>query len=515
MKLKSLIQSLYSAKAGKQVTFFSGRPDGNVLGIFDNSKKVKPGGLFVAIKGLTSDGHDFIAEALANGALAVVTRKKIKLPASVSLVVVKNPRKALAFLAAAWYGNPSEKLTIIGITGTKGKTTTALVICHLLKNAKFKVGVVTSISAKIGNKEVDTGFHVTSPEPLALHSFLEQMVKAGLEYVVLEVTSHALDQDRFAGIDFNIGVLTNISHEHLDYHKTLGAYIKAKQRLFDGVDTAVLNFDDVSFAKFKKVLGNKTKLVTYSQKNDSTFQASDIKSIGNTHFKLKWNGKTEVFETKLLGDYNVGNILASIAVANELGISMTVIKNGVESMPQIPGRLEEVKSTKNFKIFIDFAHTPNSLESVLGYLQKIAEGRVICVFGSAGERDSLKRPIMGGISGKLAEVTIITAEDPRSEKVENISAQIAKGASKYAQERIVDSYKGGDKEAKHVYLRMPERGAAIHFAIAKVAQEGDIVVVCGKSHEKSMAYNGIEYAWSDKEAISLALKGRVKVINYD
>jgi len=453
--------------------------DEEIKGITDDSRKVKKGFLFIAIKGLTVDGHKYITQAIANGATVVVGEENLKLN-NTRYIKVKNSRKELGVLSSKWYGNPSEKLKIIGVTGTDGKTTTSNLIYWILKTAGKKVGLISTINAKIGNKEYDTGFHVTNPEPLLLQELLAKMVKAKCEYAVLEVTSHGLDQERTAGTSFNIGVLTNITHEHLDYHKTMKNYIAAKGKLFKDVKTAFLNSKNKSSSMIKPYVNKAAKIIKY---NFQTFDG-EIQNAINYRFEQ---------------DYNKENASAAVEVANTLKINSSDIIKAVRSFPQLSGRMEEIKNNKGIKIYVDFAHTPNALERVLKLLKnRKSNGRLISIFGCAGERDNQKRPMMAGISTRLADISIFTAEDPRREDIN----------------KIIEEMHAGIKNKNALVYNKPERGEAIFFAINKIAKKGDIVVICGKGHEKSMSYNGVEYLWSDQEAVKLALKGEIKEIKW-
>lgn len=496
--------------------------------ISDDSRKVRRGDLFVAIKGMKVDAHRFIPEAIEKGASVVVGERnpELKWLEKITYVKVKNTRKSLALLALAFYGNPSKKLKVIGVTGTDGKTTTASLIYWLLRSAGKKVGLISTVGAKIGSKKYDTGLHVTNPEPILLHKLLKKMTKAKCEYAVIEVTSHGLDQDRVAGIEFEVGVLTNITHEHLDYHRNFSEYKKAKAKLFSNLKlAAVLNRDDDSFDYLNSLIktkkNGKVKIISYGVKNKkSDVLGVNPRSKHNLEFFDVRVGDLEFgVKTRLLGTYNVMNILASIAVGLFFKLTPEQIQKALLTFRPPPGRLEKVSNKKGVDIFIDFAHTPNALSSVLSLFAK-RSGRLICVFGCAGERDVGKRPIMGSISVKLADFSIFTAEDPRGERVEDIIGQMKKGAleaggknldpDKY-RKSIYDSYKKGKKEPGY-FLAIPERGEAISFAIQKLAKSGDVVLICGKGHERSMAYEKVEFPWSDHQAVSLALRGGIKRI---
>ena len=381
----------------------------------------------------------------------------------------------VALLANIYYRFPSKKLLLIGITGTDGKTTTANVIYQILKAAGKKVSLITSVNAQIGERKFDTGFHVTTPDPTEGSKFLRMAVDQGSEYFVMEATSHGLDQNRLAFCNFNVGVLTNITHDHLDYHQTHDEYVKAKAKLFKKVKWAILNREDESFEKIKKFIDpSKTKIITYGLK------AGD--------FTIK----KFPFTTPLPGEYNQHNCLAAAACCHTLGVSTETIKKVLKTVKSIIGRLEKIDYGQGFQVFIDFAHTPNALQNVLSYLKTILppSGRLIAVFGSAGLRDRTKRPKMGETAARLADIIVLTAEDPRTEDVNQIINQIAEGS----------------KSQKAKVHKIPDRQEAINFAVHKLAKKGDIVVITGKGHERSMCFGKIEYPWSDQQAVKQALK---------
>jgi len=478
----------------------SGSKKLRILDISDDSRKVKKGSLFVAIKGLKVDAHKFIPRAIGAGATVIVGEKEPEENWLDKTTYIKVPdsRRALGLLASTWYDQPSKKLKVIGVTGTDGKTTTATLIYWILKKAGRKTGLISTVSAKIGEKEFETGLHVTNPEPLKLQEFLAKMVETGCQYAVLEVTSHGLDQERVAGIKFDIGVLTNITHEHLDYHKNWQAYRRAKAKLFERVRLAVLNKDDKSFNYLSRFVPKKGKIISYALKKPADWNPEDV----------------SLPKTKFLAEYNLANALAAVAVVRELSIPKKEIEAALASFKLPAGRLEKVDEGQDFNVYIDFAHTPNALEKVLSHLKKKTRGRLIAVFGCAGERDRLKRSMMGQISTKIADISIFTAEDPRGENVNKIIMEMAEGAFKNKALETSPSQPAELKKQanKHWFIRIPERGEAISYAIQKLAKPGDIVVVCGKGHEKSMAYDHAEYPWSDKEAVKMALQGRVKKI---
>lgn len=443
----------------------------NIKGITDDSRKVKSGYIFVAIKGITVDGHDYIYDAIEKGAKIIVGEQDLDLE-GVIYKKVKDSRLELGLLASKFYKEPSKKLKIIGVTGTDGKTTTANIIYHILKTARKKVGLISTINAKIGDKEYDTGFHVTSPESVMLQELLAKMVEAGCEYAVLEVTSHGLDQKRFAGVNFEVGVLTNITHEHLDYHKTMKNYIAAKGKLFTEVKYAVLNGKNKS----------SSYILPFVNKKAETF----------LYYFEKLNKPLKVaVSNRFPESYNQENATAAIATTRILGVNRKEMLLAIKTFPQLSGRMEEVKNDKNIKIYIDFAHTPSALESVLKEISsKKKVGKLIAIFGCASERDVEKRPLMAEISTRLADVSVFTAEDPRNEDINDIFNDMEEGVI--------------NKQA--VIYKIADRQEAINFAINEIAEKEDTIVICGKGHEKSMNIGGIEIPWSDKAAVERTLK---------
>ncbi len=396
----------------------------------------------------------------------------------------------LAITANLCYFFPSRSMKVIGVTGTDGKTTTASLIYKILTDSGKKVALLTTVSAIINEKSYDTGFHVTTPNPFMLQKILSQAKKSGVEYFILETTSHGLDQNRVWGIKYAVSVITNIADEHLDYHKTYEKYLEAKAKIIDMSNTIVLNKDDRSFSR----LSNRSNKITYGMHKDA-----DI----NPHkYPLK---------SSLPGEFNLYNSLAALGVCMQLGIDYANAKKAIESYKAPIGRQDIIQKTP-FTIMVDFAHTPHSFHALLSSLRKEYSGKIIHVFGSAGERDQGKRAEMGKISSQFTDVIILTSEDPRSEKVENIIDQIATGISnnftvkdsdtRQAEGKQVQSK--NSKDNKYVY-KIPDRREAIKLALS-VAEKGDIVVVTGKGHEQSMNLGNGEIPWSDYEVINSILK---------
>jgi UDP-N-acetylmuramoyl-L-alanyl-D-glutamate--2,6-diaminopimelate ligase len=379
----------------------------------------------------------------------------------------------IATYAALINGFPARKLKVIGVTGTDGKTTTANLIYWILKSSGKKVGLISTVSAKIGDKEYDTGFHVTTPDPLPLQKFLGQMVRMDCEYVVIETTSHGLNQNRLAGINFEVGVLTNITHEHLDYHKTMKNYIAAKSKLFDNSKLAILNRDDANFGAIDKVIDSRVRRVLY----DKDVLVGEVR---------------KAVLAKFFEPYNFMNATAAFLVVRKLGIKDETIIEAIKTFPGVEGRMEEIVNKRGLRIIVDFAHTPNALRNVLETLkqQKPKKSKLVAVLGCAGERDTEKRPIMGKIASELADYSIFTAEDPRSESVNEIINEMIDGVPTVKRRNV---------------SVITDRRKAISHAINKLARKGDVIVICGKGHEKSMNFGGIEYEWSDKKTVEFAL----------
>jgi len=427
---------------------------------------------------------------------------------------IKNTFKhlPLAVLANLAFAAPGRRMELVGITGTDGKTTVTFLIHHLLNSSGRPAGLVSTVTAKIGDKEIATGFHVTSPNPWKLQQLLKKMKRAKLPLAVLEVTSHGLDQHRFWGCRFKVGVLTNITNEALDYHGNFKNYVQAKGKLFAASTTSILNRDDPSFETLKKMA--KKTVVTYGLKNKADFRARSIR-LGRkeTLFKVEEKGKlVQEIRSPLLGKFNVYNQLAAIAACRSLGVSHQAIAQAIRTFPGIIGRMEFIKNKKGFRVIIDFAHTTNGIEKTLGYLKTILPrgGRLIAVFGAAGERDFEKRGPMGQEAAKASNVLVLTAEDPRSEDPKKIITAIARGSLKGGMKRssLRKSAEVKAKKKNKVYFVVPNRQEAINFAIRKLAQPRDIVVLLGKGHERSMCFGTTEYPWSEHQAVKIALKER-------
>ena len=469
--------------------------------VVESSAEVRPGGLFVARAGQSSDGHRFIPDSIDAGAAAIVGEsEQPHLP--VPYIRVKNAGQVLGLLAAAWHDFPSRTLVVIGVTGTDGKTTTCLLLHSILKKVSdIKAGYISTISADFGDKTAATGLHVTTPSAPRIQAYLALMVEAGVTHCILEMTSHGLAQGRLNGVDIDVAVLTNVMHEHLDYHGSWREYRAAKAIMFEMLESswrkpamdkvAVLNADDLSFQYFKRFPAD--RVATYSIKNHSSGRATDIAyTPGNTRFYVA----AKPLAVQLPGEFNVYNALAAVCAAQALGIGWSAIRHGIADREVIPGRMERIDESQDFIAMVDFAHTPNALKRALeAGRSMVAPGkRLIAVFGSAGLRDIEKRRLMAETSAQLADLTVLTAEDPRTESLDEILALMAEGC--VAQ---------GGIEGES-FFRIPDRGEAIYTA-CQLADVGDLVMACGKGHEQSMCFGTTEHPWDDREALRSALRG--------
>jgi UDP-N-acetylmuramoyl-L-alanyl-D-glutamate--2,6-diaminopimelate ligase len=481
-------------------------PQVEVAGVTDDSREVAPGWVFVAIQGEHQDGHRFVADAFQKGAAAVVGQSDV--PNTVGPYLrVANSRQALARLAAAWHGHPGRSMVVIGVTGTDGKTTTASLIHSILTQAGLRAGLVSTVEARMGDQTVDTGLHVTTPEPMALQGYLKTMVEAGLTHVVLESTSHGLAQHRVDGSEFDVAVVTNITHEHLDFHGSYEAYRAAKARLLElvaqsaakpyGVSkAAVINLDDPGTAGLQ--IPPNLRRWTYALEAPADVWGDQREDrVDGLRFQLHAGEVSYLVRLGIVGDYNAWNALAAFACCVKvLGIEPEVAVQGLGGLHAVPGRMEKIDLGQPFAALVDFAHTPNALRQALTAARSMSHGRLIVVFGSAGLRDRQKRRLMAEASAELADLTVLTAEDPRTEALSAILAEMAQAAAA-----------AGAREGETMW-RIPDRGQAIREAL-QLARPGDLVLACGKGHEQSMCFGETEYAWDDRTALRAALAERL------
>jgi UDP-N-acetylmuramoyl-L-alanyl-D-glutamate--2,6-diaminopimelate ligase len=500
--MSQTLQQLMHGLPPRLALELSGDPSVVVIApVAENAAAVEPGGIFVARKGLANDGHDFIPQAIANGAAAIVGERD-DIAIDVPYVRVRSAQSALGWFAAAWHGHPSQHLRVAGVTGTDGKTTTSHLIHSILQlHTGGRAGLISTISAEFGGEQLATGLHVTTPSAPDVQGLLAQMLRQGMTHVVLEMTSHGLAQGRLEGVAIDVAVMTNVTHEHLDYHGTWSNYRDAKLRMFqmlgDAVakpgqpKVAVVNADDASAEVFGAVRADKVIRYGLGEAAGLRAVAADYRADG-TAFEV--DGRP--YRLQLVGPFNVHNALAAMGAARAFGVGEATIAAGLGAVEQISGRMQRIDAGQNFMALVDFAHTPNALDKALTAGREMLRPgkRLIAVFGSAGLRDVAKRRMMAETSARLADITILTAEDPRTESLDAILESMMRAACD-----------AGGVESETVF-RIPDRGEAI-YAACQMAAPGDLVMVCGKGHEQSMCFGTVEYPWDDRDALSAALRG--------
>ena len=483
MNLKNVLVGLEGLKA-------KGDLDKEITGIDCNSKNIQAGYMFVAIKGFNSDGHDFINNAIENGATVIAIQegfdlKTLKIPNDITVILSKNTREFLATVACNFYKNPSKKLKLIGITGTKGKTTTTYMIKEILEKAGKKVGLIGTIAVYInGEKQKDSDR--TTPESLELQRTFAQMLEKGVEYVVMEVSSQSLKLHRVDGCEFDLVAFTNFSEDHISEkeHPDMEDYFQSKLKLFNMCKTGFVNIDDLYCSKIPAMFPE-NNITKYGIDNPGDVIAKDI-TITNSSvdFKVKLTEKNERIKVDIPGRFTVYNALAAICITKRLGIDAETIKEALVNV-KVPGRSEMVDNKLEIPIMIDYAHSPESLQNILKAVKSYTRGKVISVFGCGGDRDARKRPVMGEISGKIADYTIITSDNPRTEDPVAITSQIEEGI----------------KKTKGNYEVIVDRKKAIKKAI-DMAKKNDIIVLAGKGHEPYQEINGVKYDFDERVIVN-------------
>lgn len=482
MELKKLLVGLENYK-------IKGSTEIDIKKVESNSKNIIPNSLFVAIKGYDFDGHDYINEAIENGATAIIIDvsadfSKIKIKKDITVIISENTRNALAIVSCNFFGNPSKHFKLIGITGTKGKTTTSYMVKSILEKAGYKVGLIGTIANYIGDDILGYSLR-TTPESLELQTLFYKMAKAKVDYVVMEVSSQSLKLNRVDGTYFDYGIFTNLYKDHISIkeHADMDEYFESKVKLFSMCNIGFANADDFRCKKLIKS-APKCDFRTYSIDNDSDLIAKDV-TITNVSvdFKVKIDDRNERVKVNIPGRYSVYNALAAISLMKYIGVNAEKIKEGLENII-VPGRNEMVPNKNNLAIMIDYAHTAESLENILQATKTYTQGRVICVFGCGGDRDKEKRPRMGEVSGRLASYTIITTDNPRTEKPEDIVKEIEEGIIK----------------TKGKYEVIVDRKEAIEKAI-KMMGKKDIVILAGKGHETYQEINGKKHPFDERVII--------------
>ncbi len=461
--------------------------------IVEDSRLVEVGDCFIARVRPYSNGHPFVLQALEKGAALVIAQAgQAGVPENHARVwTVPDTAMVETWLAAAWHDFPGQHLTVVGVTGTDGKTSVTNLVYEILIAAGHKTGMISTIKAVIGNREEPTGLHVSTPQAPETQAFLRKMVDDGCTHCVLESTSYGLAEYRADTAFYDVAVMTNVTHEHLDYHGSWENYLHAKGRLFELAERAtVINGDDVSaeyLSQFEKPLQ-----ISYGMDNRWDIWANGVRfSAEKTTFNIEPLG-IEI-ATPLVGRFNIYNMLAAAAAAHSLEIENKHIKRGIENVTLISGRMERIVMGQPFPVIVDFAHTPNALKRAIEAARSMTTGKIITVFGSAGRRDVEKRRMMAEISEQHANLTVLTAEDPRQEPLDDILGMMAEGCRKH-----------GGKEGV-TFWRIPDRGRAIYHALT-CAGAHDLVLVCGKGHEQSMCFGTTEYDWDDRDATKAALK---------
>ncbi|MDP4553098.1 UDP-N-acetylmuramoyl-L-alanyl-D-glutamate--2,6-diaminopimelate ligase [Alkalihalobacillus macyae] len=485
MKLNDLLRALFTyTQDGK------GNPD--ILSIESDSRAVKDGSLFVCIPGYTVDGHDFAEQAVQKGAVALVSERELNV--TVPVIVVHDAHRALAELANLYYQNPTKSFSLIGVTGTNGKTTVSHLIERIHRNESQKTGLIGTINMKIGDEEFET--KNTTPEPLLLQKQFARMREQHVDTAVMEVSSHALTLGRVRGCDYDIAVFTNLTQDHLDYHGTMEEYRLAKGLLFSQLgntyDTgrkkvAILNADDEASSTYEKMTS--AYILRYGIDKEADIQAGDISfSANGTRFRLTTPDDEREVKLKLTGKFSVYNALAAISACLANGLSLDRILENLEAIDGVPGRFELVDEGQDYPVIVDYAHTPDSLENVLVTVKEMAVGKVFAVVGCGGDRDRTKRPLMAKIASKLADTAVLTSDNPRSEDPDRI---------------LDDMIEGVEGE----YVRITDRSEAIHYAI-RHANKGDVVLIAGKGHETYQIIGDQVLDFDDRTTARQAIKER-------
>lgn len=487
MKLKAVLNGIEGLKA-------KGDLEIDVKSIAHDSRKVEKDGMFIAIKGYETDGHKYIKNAIEKGAKVIVVEagapiKKTDIVGDVTIVMAPNTRSALAKIACNFYNNPSAKFNLIGITGTKGKTTTTFMIKSILEKHGQKVGLIGTVANYIGDRNLGESQR-TTPEAIELQELFNEMVKEKIDTVVMEVSSQSLKLHRVDGCNFKAVVFTNFSEDHISEreHPDMKDYFDSKVKLFNMCKTGFINSDDFQVAKLKKIVPD-CDIKTYGIDNAADLLAKDITvTNASVDFKVKIGTRNERVKAGIPGRFSVYNSLAAIAIASKFGVSADEIKEALLDI-KVPGRSELVPNKKDLTIMIDYAHSPESLQSILSAVKNYTRGRVITVFGCGGDRDSSKRPQMGEISGNISDFTVITSDNPRTEDPEKIVKQIEEGT----------------KKTKGKYIVIVDRVEAIKYAI-NMANKNDIIVLAGKGHETYQEINGEKHPFDEREIIKKLIK---------
>ena len=482
----------------KGIYNIDGRDNTEITGISADSRKIEKGFLFVCIAGVHVDGATFAGQAVEKGAVAVLTNKHLDLPLEITQITVPDIHAALEDIVPYFYDYPGKKMRMIGVTGTNGKTTTSHIIAHILREAGYHVGVIGTIHALIDDKELE--IHNTTPDVVELQALLALMCAEGMDYVVMEVSSHALALNRVAGIEYDTAVFTNLTRDHLDFHKSFENYVAAKAKLFSGLTaeppvkknkTAVINIDDPHADEILKATS--CKVLTYGVEKDADLKGSNLQvGLKSSSFDVVGPFVSVSLHMHITGLFNVYNTLAAIGAAHAEGVDTDVIDKAVQTFYSVPGRFELVEAGQDFAIVVDYSHTPDSLEKALTTARAMNPNRIITVFGCGGDRDRTKRPIMGGIAAQYADIPIVTSDNPRSEDPEFIVSEVEGG--------VRAALKEGQRHEVIV-----DRRQAIYKAI-EIAEPGDIVLIAGKGHETYQILKDGTIHFDDREVARDAVR---------
>ncbi len=455
-----------------------------------DSRKAAENSLFVAISGMTVDGHSFINGAYEKGCRAVITEKNVdNVPSDMTVFQVSSSRAALAKIAANFYNAPSEEMTMIGVTGTNGKTSTTYFMEAVLNNVNKKSAVIGTVEIRIGGEKRDIDFATsTTPDTLELNQMLRIMADEKVEDVIMEVSSHALELQKTDGINFEVGIFTNLTQDHLDFHKTMENYCKAKAKLFKMCKYGIINADDPWADKITEECS--CKVYTYGIESNCDFKAENIDyKMDRVHFTVNIEGRDIPFELNVPGRFSVYNALGVIGAAYAMGISVEDIRQGINNIKGVPGRIQNVPNDKGFNVIVDYAHTPDGLENILNSVREFTKGRIITVFGCGGDRDKTKRPIMGEIVARLGDIPVITSDNPRSEDPDEIVKQVEVGV----------------KSVTNNYIMITDRREAIFKAVS-IAEKGDSIIIAGKGHENYQILKDKTIHFDDLEVAKEALE---------
>ncbi|HEU4962546.1 MAG TPA: UDP-N-acetylmuramoyl-L-alanyl-D-glutamate--2,6-diaminopimelate ligase [Bacilli bacterium] len=493
MRLQELIAPIFL----KQVI---GDPDVHIEHLTEDSRQVKPGSLFVAMRGYTVDGHKYVHQAVEAGASAVLVEQAIE-GIQAPQIVVRSTRAAIAVLASVFYRQPTKSMKVIGVTGTNGKTTTTHLIDAILSDAGHKTGLIGTIKTRIGDEESENAN--TTPEAATLQDVFHRMREIGTEYPVMEVSSHAVEMQRVAGVHFHTAIYTNLSQDHLDYHGSMEEYRLAKAKFFARLgntysevpeenQVAILNADDEQVDFFQRA--TTAQVITYGIDNPADVRAVDVRvEARGVSFTVESFAGTERFNLQMHGKFNVYNALAALAACLREGVSLEQIKSSLERIPGVNGRFESVDAGQDFTVIVDYSHTPDSLENALKTVNEFATGRVYCIVGCGGDRDRTKRPLMAGIAAQYADLAIITSDNPRTEDPERILDDMEAGLADTARER---------------YVRITDRTSAIRYAV-ELAKADDVILIAGKGHETYQIIGRTKHHFDDREVAAQAIRGEL------